>query len=291
MDISLIFSALAAFGYALAAIFSKQALAEGCGILRMSFVINLVFVPVFAFLLINAPSEPIPWQRIHEPVLTGLLFFIGQIFTFTAIRMGDVSLQTPIMGTKAVFVVFIAMLLGTEQVTAQLLLAALLAMVAIALLGFSGGGAKRVGLTLTLALASSLFFAGSDTMVGAFGAAFGLPSFLFIAILVNSLLSFLLIPFFNSSLRKIRRKAWLWVLLASLLMGLQALLLNYTLARYQNVAAINVIYSSRGLWSVFLALPVALLLHLPRERLTARMVWQRVSGALLLCVAIGIVFS
>lgn len=291
MDISLTLSALAAFGYALAAIFSKQALAEGCGILRLSFIINLAFVPVFACMLINAQSEAIPWQRLHEPVLTGLLFFIGQIFTFAAIRMGDVSLQTPIMGTKVVFVVCIAMLLGTEQVTAQLLLAALLAMLAIVLLGFSGGGAKRVGLTMSLALASSLFFAGSDTMVGAFGAAFGLPSFLFIAMLVNSLLSFMLIPFFNGSLRAISRTAWPWVLLASLMMGLQALLLNYTLARYQNVAAINVIYSSRGLWSVFLTLPVALLLHLPRERLTAGMLWQRSSGALLLCIAIGIVFS
>jgi drug/metabolite transporter (DMT)-like permease len=291
MDISLIFSGLAAFGYTIAAIFSKQALAEGCGVLRLSFVINLVFIAVFAVLLVDASSEPIPWRLIHLPILTGLLFFLGQVFTFSAIRMGDVSLQTPIMGTKVVFVVLIALWLGTEQVTLQLILAAVLSMIAIALLGFSGGGAKRVGLTLVLALSSSLFFAGSDTMVGAYGSVFGLPKFLFIAILVNGLLSFLMIPFFKGSLLQITPKAWPWVLLAAFGMGLQALLLNYTLARYQNVSAINVIYSSRGLWSVFFAIPVAILLSLPRERLTARMLWQRGIGALLLCVAIATVFS
>lgn len=291
MDISLIFAAIAAIGYSVAAIFSKQALAQGCGIMRLSFVTNLVFVPVFALLLINAPSEPISWGQIHQPLLTGLLFFLGQIFTFSAIRMGDVSLQTPVMGTKVVFVVLIALLLGTEQVSIQLILASLCSMVAVALLGFSGGGAKRVALTLSLALLSALFFAGSDTMVGAYGSAFGAPRFLFIAMLVNCLLSFLLLPFFSGSLRQITRQAWPWVCLAAIMMALQALLVNYTLARYQNVPAINVLYSSRGLWSVVLALPVALLFKLPRERLTARMLWQRGAGALLLSIAIGIVFS
>lgn len=291
MDISLIFAAMAAIGYSMAAIFSKQALAQGCGILRLSFVINLVFVPVFAFLLINAPSEPIPWGQVYQPVLTGLLFFLGQIFTFSAIRMGDVSLQTPVMGTKVVFVVLIALCLGTEQVSLQLILASLCSMIAVALLGFSGGGAKRVGLTLFLALLSALFFAGSDTMVGAYGSAFGVPHFLFITMLVNFLLSFLLLPFFNGSLRQITRQSWLWVGLAAIMMALQALLMNYTIARYQNVAVSNILYSSRGLWSVVLALPVALLFKLPRERLTARMIWQRGTGALLLSIAIGIVFS
>gem|GEM_PF-3190679 len=41
-----------------------------------------------------------------------------------------------------------------------------------------------LGLTLGLALLSSLFFAGSDTMVGMPGAAFGTGTFLFTAILL-----------------------------------------------------------------------------------------------------------
>lgn len=38
----------------------------------------------------------------------------------------------------------------------------------------------------------------------------------------------------------------------------------YTLARYQNVAAVNILYSSRGLLSVFLAAPLACVLGIPR---------------------------
>lgn len=291
MDISLVFSALAALGYALGAIFSKQALAEGCGIFRLCMLTNMCFVMVFSILLTFEQGEAIPWEQIHLPILTGTLFFMGQLLTILAIRMGDVSLQTPIMGTKAVFVVLIALILGTESISPELVLAAVLAMVAIALLGFSGGGAKNVGLTLVLALSSSLVFAGSDVMVAAFGEDFGVSEFLFIVMLVNGLWSLLLIPFFNGSIREIRREAWIWILLGALLMSFQAMLLNYSLARYQNVSAMNIIYSSRGLFSVFLALPIAMMFGLPRELLTKRMIWQRGTGASLLCIAIAIVFS
>lgn len=290
MELSHTYAGLAGFGYAVAAIFSKRALQAGCGILRLSFVINLVFVLVFSVLLFRE-SPVYPWSQIHLPILTGCLFFMGQVLTFAAIRMGDVSLQTPVMGTKAVFVVLIALALGSERITPQLGLAAVLSMLAIALLGFSGAGAERVGLTFSLALLSALFFAGSDVMVGLHGAAFGTGNFLFTAILINGLLSFVLIPFFREPLASISSEVWPWAILAAFLMALQALLLNYTLAHFQNVAAINVLYSSRGLWSVLLAVPMAYLFSLPRENRSRRIVIQRAVGACLLCAAIAIVFS
>lgn len=44
---------LAAIGYAVAAVLPKQALSRGAGILRLSFAVNLVFLPVFATLLLQ----------------------------------------------------------------------------------------------------------------------------------------------------------------------------------------------------------------------------------------------
>jgi len=288
MEFSYINAAIAGLVYSVAAIFAKRALAEGAGTLRLSFVINLVFVPVFAIILLRHEGA-IPWEQWLYPALTGSLFFLGQVFTFAAIRVGDVSLQTPMMGTKAVFVVIIAVFLGTEEVGLTMILAAVISMLAVALLGFSGIQGHKVSLTLGLALLSALFFAGSDTMFGAYGRDFGVPMFLFVAICVNALLSFALIPFFNGGMREISRAAWPWMLLAAVLMAGQALLLNFTLASYQNVAAINVLYTTRGLWSVLLGLVVvgaAVKLSIADRRIFK----LRLAGALMMCAAIGILF-
>lgn len=286
-----IYAAVAAIGYAVAAILSKEALARGAGVLRISFVMNWVFVLVFATLLWGHEGS-LPWEKLHYPMITGFLFFLGQVFTFTAIRFGDVSLQTPVMGTKAVFAVILAVMLGTEVVTLPMALAAVVSMLGIAFLGFSGDGVERVGRTLCLALLSSFFFAGSDTMVGFFAKDFGVPLFLFLAILANALFSFGLVPFFRESFRQMPPMAWPWILAASVGMALQALLLNHTLATYQNVAAVNVIYTTRGLWSVCLG--VVALKFFARADLPAappRIFLLRLSGAILMTLAIAILFK
>lgn len=285
-----IFASLAAIGYAVAAVFSKQALSRGAGILRLSFVVNLVFVPVFATLLLQHEGA-IPGSSIHQPLITGALFFLGQIFTFAAIRLGDVSLQTPTMGTKAVFAVLIAVVCGTEAVGLPMFMAAFVAMLGVAFLGFSGDGTERVGISITLASLSSLFFAGSDTMVGYYAGDFGVPVFLFIAISFNSLLSFCLIPFFREPLRKLPKEAWPWMIAACVLMGLQALLLNYTLGRYQHVAEVNVLYSTRGLWSVVFGALAIRLFQRKAGGNHRRIYILRFLGALLMCLAIAILFN
>ena len=290
MEISLFYAALAGFGYALAAMLSKRALHAGAGILRLSFVMNLVFVAVFAAFLWGGLA-PVPWEKVHQPLGAGIFFFGGQIFTFAAIRTGDVSLQTPVMGTKAVFVVLIAVALGTEPVDARIFAAAVLSAVAVALLGFSGGGARHVGRTLVLALLSALFFACADTMVGTYGLAFGPEAFLILVMAVNGLLSFALIPFFHEPLRRTPRSAVPWLLLAALGMAGQALLLNDTLARYQQVAPLNILYSSRGLWSVVLAAPAAWLLCLPGDAVSRRFALLRLVGALLMSASIALVLA
>lgn len=289
MDIHHINAILAAIIYAVAAVFSKQALSRGAGILRLSFAVNLVFLPLFAILLAQHETS-IDWGQVHQPIITGALFFTAQIFTFSAIRVGDVSLQTPMMGTKAVFAVIIAVVLGTEVVGLPMFAAAFVAMLGVGFLGFSGNGADRVGISITLALLSSLFFAGSDTMVGFYAGSFGVPAFLFLTFLTNTVLSFGLIPFFKEPLRATPRKAWPWILAACLLMGVQALLLNYTLGRYQHVAEVNVLYSTRGLWSVIFGALAVRMFDGASQTGQRRVYILRFAGALLMCLAIAILF-
>jgi drug/metabolite transporter (DMT)-like permease len=44
------------------------------------------------------------WELLHQPLLVMVAFFLGTWLTFVSIRLGDVSLVTPLMGTKVVFV-------------------------------------------------------------------------------------------------------------------------------------------------------------------------------------------
>lgn len=282
-------STIAALGYSVAALFSKQALSKGVGVLRLSFVINLIFVPVFALVLLGHVGA-VPWSQILYPVATGALFFLGQLFTFAAIRLGDVSLQTPVMGTKAVFVVLIAAFLGIQSISFEVMCAAVVSMFAVALLGFSGGRAERVGLTLLLALLSALFFAGSDLMISVYGGDFGAPAYLFITMVVNGLLSFGLIPFFNAPLREVPRASWLWTVVAGVLMAGQALLLGYSLARYEDAASVNIVYSTRGLWSVLIGLLGVSFFSMKSEAVSRRLICMRFAGALLMCVSIAVLF-
>ena len=289
MEIYHINAALSAIIYAVAAVFSKQALSRGAGILRLSFAVNLVFLPIFSTLLVRH-EVVVDWASVHQPIITGVLFFAAQIFTFSAIRVGDVSLQTPIMGTKAVFAVIIAAICGTEVVGLPMFAAAFVAMLGVGFLGFSGNGVDRVAVSIALALLSSLFFAGTDTMVGFYAGSFGVPAFLFITFLTNALLSFGLIPFFKEPLRATPKNAWSWILTACVLMGVQALLLNYTLGRYQHVAEVNVLYSTRGLWSVIFGAVAVRIFHESGQTSQRRIYVLRFVGAFLMCVAIAILF-
>jgi len=176
-------------------------------------------------------------------------------------------------------------------VTPRLFVAALGAMIAVALLGFSERLAKGSLFTISLALLSAFFFACSDVMVGSFGSAFGTGPFLLTAMVTNALLSFALIPFFRGRLFSISKSAWRWGLLSAGMMAGQALLLNYTLAQYQNVGTTNVLYSSRGLWSVLLAAPAVWLLSLSQETLSARTRNLRLGGAILMSVTLLFWFS
>lgn len=281
---------LAAFVYSVSAVFSKTALTRGCGIMRLSFVMNLTFALVFV-LALSWQVEPIAPGQLYQPLLTGLFFFIAHVFTFAAIRMGDVSLQTPVMGTKAIFVAVLAVIFGLQEVTWSLGAAAVLAAAAVGLLGFSGGRARRVGLTIGLSLCSAFFFACSDQMVSVYGEAFGKRSFLIITMLCNAALSFTLIPFFNGRLRDISRPARRFVFIASLGMALQALLLNYTIASSGQVVAINILYSARGLFSVLLGLLLGWLLTSKLESRGGLVSALRLVGALLISCAIVIVLS
>lgn len=277
--------------YALAAILTKRALAEGVGVLRFTFIGNVAFAILFTLPLLWVSQKP-DWSQIHWPIIVGLIFFLGQILTVAAIRVGDVSVQSPLMGSKVVFVAFLSAVTGVEVIGPNWWSAAAITALAVFLMGFSDWKSSRnVWLAVALALLSALAFACSDVAVITHSRSFGVQSFLAIVMAVQLLPSIALIPFFREPIKAIPEKAWPWLVGAAAMMALQAIILNIALGVYQHATAFNVLYGSRGLWSIVLIWLLGSMVRNTELNQGKRIVIQRVSGAVLLLIAVALVLS
>jgi hypothetical protein len=120
---------------------------------------------------------------------------------------------------------------------------------------------------------------------------FGEASFLCIVMLTQMVYTFALVPFFSEPLRQIKRAAWPWLIAAASLMALQALILNSAIAHYRHATAFNVIYSSRGLWSIVLLGFFGQWIRNQELSGSRALLIRRVVGASLLMVAVALVLA
>src|SRR5204862_7471301 len=99
MRLPLVFPLVSAFIYAIAALLLKRATERGVGPWRVNFVANLITAAIFApYWLLGGKS--FSWLNLGFAATCGLTFFVGQLFTFLALSRGDVSVATPVLGTK-----------------------------------------------------------------------------------------------------------------------------------------------------------------------------------------------
>src|SRR5205823_307127 len=119
---------------------------------------NLIGMPVFAPLFFMKPGDvsAVEWWR---PVLVATCLYCGNLCTFAAVRRGDVSMVTPVLGTKVVFVALGVLAVSGHSLSGGLWLAAGLAMLGILVMSRSDmkhGVAN--GVAIGLCLLASLFF-------------------------------------------------------------------------------------------------------------------------------------
>jgi drug/metabolite transporter (DMT)-like permease len=290
-DYYLAFPLCSALLYAFGSLFLKQALQNGAGALRSMFLGNLIMSACFMpLILLN--KDPIHWEAIGWPIAMGACFFMGQALTILAIRVGDVSVQTPLMGTKVIFVPVVTLMLTREPIRPALWGAAGITAVAIFLLGQSNKvNFKAVRAAVIYSIVACVFFAGLDSLVAARADRFGrIPSMVGMMVTLSGL-SFLLLPFARRPVFGFPVAARGPLIAGSVLIGFQALILNWGLSLFGKATSVNVVYSIRGLFGIVL---VWWLGHHfgNRERQDAggRLMGYRLAGALLLMLAIGLVF-
>jgi drug/metabolite transporter (DMT)-like permease len=277
---------LSAFGYTFAALMLKRATEGGVGPWRVTFLTNWAAAAVFAPWWFTG-GEPFSWTNLIHAVVTAGLFFAGQILTFLALTRGDVSITTPVLGTKVMFVAFLAVLLGSEPLSGTLVFAALITTVATGLLGMD----RRVEATnlwpsLLYGLTAAMFFATTDILMQRWVKEWGFGHFVPVMFLVIAVLSFSLVPFFKGSLAAMPPASFRWAVAGGATLGLQATGMAYAISVFHEVTTTNILYNTRGIWSVIIVWVVGHWFGNTEREHGARVMLRRLAGAALLLGAV-----
>jgi drug/metabolite transporter (DMT)-like permease len=251
LPLHLLFPLASSLLYVAAALSLRRASQEHAGVWRSTFVMNLAVAVCFGPLYLGKPGPgPTPlWQA----GVIAALFIVGQTLTMLAMSRGDVSIATPVMGTKVLFVaLFVTLFLG-DPLPIDYWVSAGMSVSGIALLslGASPGGAHHhLPMTIAASLAAASCYALFDVCVRKWTPAWGVSRLLPTCMVLAAAGSLLMWPAFEGRLRDIPRTARWPVALGSIFIGVQAVSLVTTLGLYADTTRINIVYNSRGLWSV-----------------------------------------
>ncbi|MCF6314251.1 MAG: DMT family transporter [Verrucomicrobiales bacterium] len=274
--------------YSLSTLFLKRAMHDGAPPLYSFHITNLI-VGVCFLPLILLEKQDIAWHLIHQPLIAGVAFFIGSWFTFIAIHRGDVSLVTPLMGAKVIFVALLAAALTSRALSTPLILASLLSAIGIAVMGAKDfAHSKHAALTVGLALSRAAVFALCDVLVGKWAPGFGPMAFLTLSTIGLAIVSLIALIIMAKKSRSWQPSAptRAWVIYSALMVAGQAIGMGYILSTNSDTTGINVIYGARGLWVIILIAAIGPLLGNKERQLAKHVFLYRFIGTLLLSAAI-----
>lgn len=278
---------LSAIVYVAGALLIKRATELGAGTWRITWICNLTAAAVFAPLALFGGAIP-PWHLLWQPAVAALLFILGQIFTFRALHAGDVSVATPVLGLKIIFVALFTTVLLRETLTPLLWASAILSSVAIALLNATRGSPhRRVGFTIVLSSLAAMAYALFDICVQrwSFGWEFGR----FLPVMMG------FVALFSLPMRSLAKHgassptSGPWLAGGAICFALQSVMFVSSIALFREATVANVLYSSRGLWSVMAVWLVGHWFANYERALGPRILAWRLSGAALLMTAIVLV--
>ena len=277
--------------YSVSAMAYKRAMAEGVDIWRIIFYSNLI-TAILLFPLLVFADTPLPDASFHQPLVASLAFFVGIILNVLALHRGDVSVATPVLGAKVLFVALFTIVVLAEPVQPSLWLAAVLAVLSLLLLrGPRRNPFDRFWSTALYAMGSSASFALCDVSFQAWSRVWGFGLFIPLVFALVCALTFGLRRFFPERRGPFSGKTCRWLVTGCALNGLQTLgmFICISLFRHANAAtAINIVYNSRVIWSVLLVWVVGHWFeNIERERGT-KVIVSRFAGSVLLLSAIMI---
>ena len=288
MSLHLFFPLISAVIYVAGALLLKRASDLGADVWRTTRIINyttaVAAVPLW-LLGGTIPNSSLWWQ----PPAAATLFFSGQVFSLLALNSGDVSVATPVLGVKILLVALLSTVLIGDPIGTRLWIAAALSTVAIALLNIDRGHAHaRVGRTIILAGLGAASYACFDVLIQKWSASWGTGRILPIVMVIGALYSIPL-RLFDRTPRAATRAYAPWLAAGAASFAVQGLMFITSVSIWRQATSANVLYSSRGLWSVLAVWGVGHWFSNREQHLGARVLVWRFLGAILLMAAIVLV--
>ncbi len=276
-------------------LFVKRTFSHGVSPWTVTFLANQWAALVFSSLwLLGGTMQPA--SMLWQPAVIASLYILGQVFTFSAVQHGDVSIATPVFGIKVVLVAFLVTVLFQEELTSRIWVGTVLATMGIALVQWNPPShdpttespRPSAVLTIVLAILAAGAFACFDVLVQNWAPAWGPGRLLPIVYWMVGVLSLGFLPFVQT--QKLRDRTILPMLLpGTLLIALQAVCLVFTLANFGDATRANVVYALRGMWGVLLAWYVAVKWGGNEATLPRKVMIVRVLGASLLTASVILV--
>jgi drug/metabolite transporter (DMT)-like permease len=187
----------------------------------------------------------------HPAVVAGLICLAG-FSMFTAIRLGDVSLVTPLMGTKVIFVALALVGIG-RVMTVGLWVASVLTPLGVFLIGYKDfRAAKAGGRAVGFALLSSVLFGFADVLLQQWAPLYGGVSFLGVMAGMIGLVSVVMASLQGWREMRLPQRAVRPVVVGSLVLAVQGMMMGFALGFFDDVGRVNIVYGIRGFWSILL---------------------------------------
>ena len=279
--------------YAIGALLLKRSMEAGHPPRHAMVACNLAMaacsLPILFWAKMPAPGLSV-WIWLAAPACS-VLFFLGQIGTFRALSGGDVSVATPILGTKVVMTAVFGAIFLPGGVGADLWVGAFLCTAGVALVGLQPGVRREKALrAVGWSLGAAAVFSLTDVMVARAAQAIGFSLFGPWMMVGMAAMSVWVVP--PREWGKIFLgfgRGWAWG--GAGLIGLQGTFLYASIALSGDPVGVNIVYAVRGLWSVLLVMWIGKWLG-NREAGLARpvLIWRGL-GAVLLFAAVLAIFS
>lgn len=280
---------LAAFGYSACALFSKRAIEEGCSLWRIAVTTVQVAALAFIPLLFTGPGWPEP-RLWYQPARSALFLFGGIFFQVLALRSGDVSIVVPVAGIKPVVNALLLTFLLRIRVAPAVWTACALAAVALLIMHSPNVTTRgRFAGTVLLTFCSACLFALCDTCFQSDAPIWGAARFTALTSQLAALASLAFLPRFRTRLRDLPRAGRAHLLAGALFFLLPSFCMGFAIGRYGRAPEINVLYSSRALWSIGLVWGAGRLVGSREHTASRTVLLRRLAGAALLTAAAALV--
>ncbi|MDQ5978474.1 MAG: hypothetical protein QG602_1448 [Verrucomicrobiota bacterium] len=280
-----------AFTYVTAALMFKRAAELGVGVWRTTFVANWTACLAFLAIWLAAGAPVVALALYWQPALAAGFFLLGQSSMFLALKHGDVTVTTPVMGSKVIMVALFTVLLNAGEMPLRWWIGAGLSAAAVLLLhvGRGLGSNRHVGRTVLLAWASASCYGLGDVCIQKWAPGWGATAFAPAMFGWVGIYSLALIPVFSAPLRAMNGQAWRWVGAGSVMMAVNNAGIVLAIGIWGGATAVNIVYSARGLVSVAVVWAVGHWFHSREQHHDPVVLRNRLIGAALMLAAIVLV--